>query len=553
MTDSTQSINKFTQRFLSGTLLSRLTGMVRDIAMAYAFGTHAAVAAFMVAFRLSQLPRRLLGEGALQSAFVPQFEELRKSGHARAYTFFFNLSIALSLLLLIIVGVTCAGIGGWLAFGALSPGNGEIAYLTLLMMPGLLFICLYGLNTALLQCEKSYFIGSAAPIAFNLVWIAAAVTLGKFTPEAAMPWLSAAIVIGCLCQWLITVPRVISKFRQQFGAEGFHLFSSIDLRSKDLAKLIKPLLLSIMGVAAAQVNSALDPLFARYADPEGPALLWYALRIQQLPLALFGIALSGALLPPLTRAIKAKDTANFCLFLSFAIRRCSGLLLPITFGIVVLGDACINVLYGRGDFTDYSTAQTTQCLWAYAAGLLPMALVLVLAPAFYAQSNYRIPTIASLLSVAINLFLNTVMIVFLGCGAAGIAWATSLAAWFNVLYLAYALQKIYAVNVLSSLTGWNSCKVLAAGLTATLGTLGLQYAFWSNTGQAIPAWSIVWGITPSLPRAFIAQFMYAAVAGLSFLAILLAAAWLYRAEDILSQFAMLFSRAKNKSAEGNLP
>ena len=146
-----------------------------------------------------------------------------------------------------------------------------------------------------------------------------------------------------------------------------------------------------IGVGAAQINSACDAIFARLADNSGPAYLWYAIRLQQLPLALFGIAISGALLPPLTRAMKKGYFRGELLF-NVAIDRSMLLILPITGVLFIFGERCVDLLYGYGGFDIQSIQGTTFCLWGYTLGLVPMTLVLILAPVFYAKGNYRAPT-----------------------------------------------------------------------------------------------------------------------------------------------------------------
>ncbi|NGX43756.1 MAG: putative lipid II flippase MurJ [Chlamydiae bacterium] len=439
--DSTKSILSSARRFFSGTLLSRITGMLRDISMAFAFGTGESVAAFFIAFRLAHLLRRLLGEGALQSAFIPKFEELRSDNPERACRFFCDLYGLLTLVLVGIIAFAALTLGGVLKIFEINPSNREIITLSLLLTPSLLFICLYGLNASILQCEKCYFLPSVAPAAFNVVWIIGALILCWTQPESPMIWLSYFVAIACFCQWLITLPKTM-KILYQHGI--FQPWRRFDILSKDLALLAKPLFLGFVGVAAGQINNALDPLFARYASSEGPALLWYAIRIQQLPLALFGIALSGALLPPLTRALKAGDHSRYHAYLRFSIRQCLWIMIPMTLALFFFGKQGIQWIYCRGHFTEQSVTGTAQCLWAYSWGLLPMSLVLLLAPAYYAQGNYAVPAGASLISMILNVSLNSLMVIGLGLGPASVALATSISSWVNLVLLAALFKRSYA-------------------------------------------------------------------------------------------------------------
>jgi putative peptidoglycan lipid II flippase len=430
--DSTKSIFKSASHFFSGTMLSRISGATRDITMAFAFGTKETVAGFFIAFRLAHLLRRLFGEGALQSAFVPKFEKLRSLSPTRAAHFFTSLYALLAGFLVLLITASSGLLYAYLP--SFSEGNLEIAQLTLLMMPSLFFICLWGLNCSLLQCEKSFFLPSVSPVAFNAIWISGALGIWFTKSAHPMQWLAYTIVAACIIQWLITVPKTL-KILQQWGLPRPNL-SNHDIRS-----LAKPLFLGMLGVAAVQINSALDPLFARLASTEGPAYLWYAIRIQQVPLALFGIALSSALLPPLSRALESNNMEKYHRFFRFALRRSFWIMIPATLVLIFLGKWRITTVYGHGRFTETSVDGTTLCLSGYALGLLPMALVLIYAPAFYSRGNYFIPSMASSLSVLVNIAFNSLFVIGMGYGPASVAVATSISAWANFAIVALAFHR----------------------------------------------------------------------------------------------------------------
>lgn len=524
MQDTTQTILRSASRFFSGTMLSRITGMMRDMAMAYAFGTQSTVAALLVAFRFAHLFRRLFGEGALQTAFIPHFEELRKENQQRGGQFFCDLAISLTLFLtgLIFAIIMILWI---LSFSIeFSPGNAEILWLTLLMMPSLLFICLFGINASLLQCEKSYFAPSAAPVAFNLIWIIGVFSVISLSSTSAMSWLAVFVVLACFAQWAITLPKTFNILKNY---QCSHFWKHSKLFSKDVKHLIKPLMLGIIGVAASQINNALDAIFARWADAEGPAFLWYAIRLQQLPLALFGIALSGALLPPLARALKNNDSNKFNLFLNFALRSSIYLMLPITAALLIMGDSCINLIYGRGDFNSFSVIETTRSLWGYTLGLLPMALILILAPAFYSRGDYRTPSIAATGSMVVNVILNTVLVGFFGYGAASIALATSLSAWFNFIWLGFVLSKqqgvVGSLHLFSTLT-----KISIASCLASFSTLAVNSLVW---GQ-VTFIKILAGYQPEYSQHLGLQLSHLAISSLTFIVVFIIAAFLLRIEKL---------------------
>jgi putative peptidoglycan lipid II flippase len=228
---------------------------------------------------------------------------------------------------------------------------------------------------------------------------------------------------------------------------------------------VKPLILGIVGVGAVQINSALDAIFARIADLSGPAYLWYAIRLEQLPLALFGIALSSALLPSLSRAIQAKDFVQYRSLLEEGLRYSMALMIPCSFALWVLGAPAINLLYGRGQFSVSDVQETLLCLWGYGWGLVPSVATLLLASGSYARSSYVHPALASLLSVMFHISCNIFLVFGLHWGAVSIAVSTSLAAYCNCLLLARSLYT--TVGSLVSRAFWGYClRLIVASLFA---------------------------------------------------------------------------------------
>lgn len=435
--DSTRSISVSAKRFFSGTMLSRITGLTREVAMAAVFGTHPVVAAFWMAFRFAHLLRRLFGEGALHVAFVPHFESLRKQDSGLGARFFYDLSMGVALVLLFLTLLAEGILGGVLLFGHASVGNSQIIRLTMVMLPALVFISLFALNSSLLNCESTFFLPSAAPTVLNLVWIAAIFLVWRLPMERAIEYLAMVIVLAFALQWVVTLPKVLRYLSKELGEK----WKRQGFSGREIFRILRPFALGMIGVAAIQINSALDTIFARAADPQGPAYLWYAIRIQQLPLALFGVGLTGALLPPISRAVQRGEIAQSLHFLNFAVKQTVALMLPMTAAIFVLGFSGINLVYGHGEFSQEATLATTLCLWAYGAALLPQTLVLIFAAAFYAHKDYRIPTTLSIVSVALNLALNALFVFFFHLGAISIALATTLSACLNGLLLAVFLEK----------------------------------------------------------------------------------------------------------------
>ncbi len=522
-------------------MLSRISGMFRDISLAFFFGTNEALAALFIAFRFTYLARRLFGEGALQQAFIPLFEEVRKESDEKGCRFFRDLSmvwtIGLSLLAIFAMGILYAVAHLF----DVSPGVKEVLDLMIIMMPGLVPICLFGLNISFLQCQRRFFIAGAAPIFFNIVIIISAFSFRTLTTKEGMPYLATCIVVACIAQWFASFLPVL---RQCKDALKGTLFANISLFSKEIHRLLGPLALALIGIGASQINNTIDVLFARAADPEGPAQLWFSIRFQQLPLALFGIALSGALLPPLSRAIQANDRAQFRSFLDFSVRQVVAFLLPCTAILLVCGMAIINGIYGRGNFQAHSVITTTSCLHGYALALLPMGLITVLAPAFYAQKNYIVPIRGAFLSLFSNIVLNSFLVFVLGWKAMSVTIATSISAWLNAFYLYNTLQK--STSPIISAQGMYFLKKT---IVATLFTAALTWSFISLL-FAPPAF-FCWAHTSPVPSTFTSQ-LFNLVLPLSFFGItLLAISWLLNAKDLFFFFTR--TREEKEYAPAAIP
>ncbi len=527
--ESLRGLTRGALSFFSGTFLSRITGLVRDVSMAFCFGSHPALAAFMVAYRLANLFRRLLGEGPLPSGFVPHFEMIRKESPQAGARFFRDVFFSLLILLLGVLCLSEVSLFALIKYSSLTSSYKEILHLMFLMMPGILFICLYGISTALLQCEKKFFFPSMAPSLFNIVWISAVFVFRHSLPSEAVLGLSLAVVLGFFMQWAFLVPLMKNYLRALISWKEIFSFQFF---SGEVKAVIKPFLLGVIGVASTQVNSALDALFARYASLEGPAYLWFAIRIEQLPIALFGIALSSALLPPLSRAIAAGNWTQFRELMRFSLTRTFSFIFPCSVALFVLASSGVNLLYGRGDFSMNATSQTIYCLWGYGLGLIPAVLILLMAPAFYSQKDFKTPMRASMLSVAVNIFLNALFVFAFKWGAFSIALATSVAAWVNFLVLAQALKNR---NIWEGERGvfTSFYKTTLCSLGAGVLTLGVGYFLVEDQTIDILSKEIV-----SFPRvAFRQLFQFLSLSGL-FILTFISSVWLFKVEDVLLLLGM---------------
>lgn len=456
----------YAKRFFSGTLLSRISGMGRDLMMAYAFGDHPSVAAFMVAFRLSNLFRRLLGEGPLQSAFIPYFEGLRVQDSAKATDFFRKLIGFITVLLVFLIVIVEVALFSILSFCNLSEGSVEILLLSSLLFPGLLFICLYGFNISLLNCYDSFFIPSIAPLICNVIWILAALFLMNLDTTVAMNHLAKWVVVGYLGQWLFTLPLTL-RFVSSFWKDWFSIRFSSEIKS-----LVKSFSLGAIGVGAMQINAFADAVFARYADIRGPIYLWYSIRLEQLALAIFGILCISTVTPSLSRAIKSNQMDFAKNLFSLSYKRIIIILTPCTFAMLALGLSGVNLLYGYGNFSETAVYKTAYCLFAYALSLLPSVFIMLYSAIYYAKGNFHTPMILSVLSVIINLILNAVFVFIFQFGAISTAIATSIAAWINCFLL---FQRVDQMGWKTEFSLSRIFGVVCASLFAFVVTVGADH------------------------------------------------------------------------------
>ena len=233
--------------------------------------------------------------------------------------------------------------------------------------------------------------------------------------------------------------------------------------------MLSALSLGVLGVTATQINTAIDSVFARFACLEGPVYLSLAIHLQQLPLALFGVGVAAVLLPALSRTNQIEERTKI---LEYTLSNALFMLIPCTVAIFVGASSSINLLYGRGHFDNVALAQTTHCLLGYGLGLVPMALTLFLSPVFYAQKDYKTPTLYSLIAIGVNLGLNILFVSMFHLGPASLAYSTSLAAMVNALLL---LGKLKSVGICFSpllrrrLLATTACALLAGSVSLSLG------------------------------------------------------------------------------------
>ncbi len=412
-------IRAFTTVF-QGTLLSRMSGMLRDTALAFAFGTSATLAAYFVAFRFAFLLRRLFGEALVSAVFIPHFSRIKEQDPLKAEKFYGDFFMSVFVMVLSVV----------FAFElAFFYCDYPIITHMKILLPALVFLSLYAVNSAFLQCQGVYFLPAIAPLFCNLT----VTFFCLFFQKRQAFSLSGASLMGFGFQWLSTQLAIMYFW----GFSGFcKRVVSWRPFSKVVRALYAPFILGTLGISTTQINSFLDAVFARYIDIEGPTYLWFSIRLEQLPLALFGLALSTAYFPQLAKRIDQSIDGGLWRFSLEKVLKYGSLLMVFsTVGLLFFGKEAVSCLYERGSFGEGSVDRTSFCLYAYSLGLFPAFYTFLATSVFHAQKRYVLPLQGAAFATAINAVFNVFFTLVFRFSVASVAFATALSQWLGAWFL----------------------------------------------------------------------------------------------------------------------
>lgn len=418
------------------TLASRVLGFVRDILIAAILGTGPVADAFIVALKLPNLFRRLFGEGAFNAAFVPSFSgmlaaEGRTEAHRFAEESFAIMAFGLGVL-------TVAGmIFMPQMMTVLAPGFSAIpskfalsVTLSRITFPYLLLICLTALVSGVLNGLDRFTAAASSYLVFNVVSIACLLLLTRYVPTPGH-----ALAIGVTVSGVVQLVVVLIAVRR--AGMGLRLLRP--RLTPQVRVLLRRMLPGLLGAGVTQLNLTVDVIIASLLPAGTVSLLYYADRVQQLPLGVLGTAVSTALLPLLSRQVRAGQAEAALGTLNRAIEFALFLTVPAAVALAVIAYPVMWSLFGRGAFSATSALLSSHALIAYALGLPVFVLAKVLAPGFFARGDLATPVKIGLGAVALNLALNIAFMRPLQ--QVGPALATSLAAMFNVGWMAVVLAR----------------------------------------------------------------------------------------------------------------
>lgn len=446
------------------TLVSRITGVIRDMLIARYFGATAATDAFYVAFRLPNMLRRLFAEGAFQQAFVPMLSDVRENASpercARFIDHVFTV-LGLAVFAASVLGVLIAPVLVWLIASGLSsnPEAFDLASgLTRFMFPYIAFMSLVALAASILNTLKHFAIPAATPVLLNISFIGFTVLVA---PRLSEPiWaLAFAVIAGGVLQLgtqVVALMRLGVFIRPRGLRESFS-----DEGVRRVMKLMVP---ALFGVGVAQLSIIINTNIASHLGHGAVTWLNYADRLMEFPTALLGTALGTVLLPGLSAAYAKADDARYNRLLDHGLRLVMLVGIPASIGLWLTADALVAFLFQGKSFTPDDVAKTGAAVVGYAVGLIGLIALKIVAPAFYARKDIRTPVKVAFLSLVIVQLANLVAVPLFA--HAGLALSVGLGSCVNAALLLTLLRRR---GIYLPLSGWARYLLRVAVGSAVMG------------------------------------------------------------------------------------
>ncbi len=413
------------------TLLSRLTGFVRDIVLAAILGASQLMDAFVVAQRLPNQFRAIFGEGAFSSAFIPSYTRLREQAGKAAAQLFADRVFTLILLVQLAILAIALPLMPWVIV-AVAPGqrsNPQAFELTVALariaFPYLLFITLVTLQAGLLNAVDKFAAAAFAPVLLNIAIVAALAVAFLFPSAAhAAAW---GVAIAGVAEWAL-----LTLAAHRAGVMASLARPVVDGDVKSFLKALGP---AVLGSAGVQIAVLADMIIASFLPAGSYSAIYYADRIYQLPVGVIGIAAGTVLLPTMSRLVASDNEAAANREQNRAIGLTLILAMPFVAAFLTMSDLLVKALFGRGAFDAGAAEVSSRVLFAYALGLIPVLLIRSVVASFFARGDTATPVIASLTALGMNVLFKVILSEQLG--AAGLALATAMGAWINlgILYV----------------------------------------------------------------------------------------------------------------------
>ena len=480
------------------TFLSRVLGFIRDILIARYLGSTVIADAFFVAFRIPNFFRRVLAEGAYSAALIPVFSGvvLNPKDEREASDFVENTT---SMLLFATVVLTILFFFGMpYIIQVLAPGftdNKEAYELAVhfgkIIFPYIIFISLAAHFASINNVHERFAAGAFAPAILNISFILSLFFLTPFVTTAGHA-LSYGVLIGGVLQFLYLYKAVLNFYRPRI---------ILPVLNEKLKKFFKLFLPGVVGSGVIQLNIVIGTIIASFLPVGAISHIYYADRLNQLPLAIFGIALGIVLLPSLSKAIKQSDQETTNNIQNRSIEFSLLISLPSAIGLFILAEPIIQILFERGAFVAEDTFYTAKVLSYFALGLPAYIIIKVLVSCFFAREDTKTPLYISIVSVITNVVLSLLLIGSMR--EMGIAVATAISAWVNALLL-YLFLVIRNLMKFDDLLVRNSIKILLSSSLLFVGIYVLNGLFFTN----ISGNSVLLNSTLLLLMIFLAIIIY---------------------------------------------
>jgi putative peptidoglycan lipid II flippase len=431
------------------TALSRLAGFLRDILMAAILGAGALSDAFMVALRLPNHFRAIFAEGAFNAAFVPRFasligEDKKPTAEGKRFAnevFAWQLAAQITLLLVALAAMP------WL-ISILAPGFNDnpeqralAITLTRITFPYLICVAIVTQLSDMLNAVQRFKAAAAAPVLFNLSMITTLLCASYFPTAAhAAAW-------GVFGAGILELLFLIWAARRA----GMTLNLSLPRWTQRIGEFMKALAAAVVGAGSVQIGLFIDTVIASFLPSGQLTALYYADRINQLPMGIIGVALGTVLLPDMAARIAAEDERGASIAQNRAVILGMLLTLPCVAAFFIMPDTIMRALFARGNFQVQAADTSAMVLMAYGIGLPAFVLIRCVVPSFYARKDTITPVRATLISVAANVGLKVLLVWGLSFGVVGLALGTSFGAWINLLALAVMARRRHLLVVTSEL------------------------------------------------------------------------------------------------------
>jgi putative peptidoglycan lipid II flippase len=486
--------------------LSRILGLVRDIAYAHVWGRTGLTDRWIMAFMIPNLALRIFGEGALSTSFIPVYLEERHKNPDQATQL---ASTVTSVLVAILSGVVLAGelgIGIYLALGTTTPDTRMMLVLTAIMLPYMIMLGTTAVLGGILNAHRHFAAPAVAPILLNIVIIGTlAITswgLG-WTPEHQLLAVAVGVVVSGVLQWAVHWLPLQTC--------GVHLHSAWEIRSEPFRRIFLLMGPMVLGLTVTQINTLANNVMAwilsgsdtkgefftlwgytlHYPLQEGAvAGLYYAQRLYQFPLGVLGISLATALYPVLSSdANRGGDLKALRQTVAQGIQSTLFVAVPATVGFVLISREMVSMLFEQGRFTRADTPVVALTLVFYALGLCGYFMQQILTRAFYAMQDSKMPLYSALAAVLANVILSLVLIGYLGIS--GLALATAVCAYLQVALLAKALHERLGGSLWEGVVPAFLKTLIATAMMAMAGLVvltlmkGLSEDRWSNAMRVL--------------------------------------------------------------------